>query len=104
MAAALWVVRVAETPHYTSPTIRVAAYIARHADPSGVVGTDANGRPVAEPRSVAAAIGLGESTVFKSLTVLDRDGFIEWRKASTPERFQGITGRVRLLLDLDAAS
>ena len=98
MPVAQWCLRVAEDSRYTSPTIRVAIYLARHAEDTGVVGTDPTGRPIAEPRSVAAALELGESTVFKALTALDRDGAIEWDKASTMERFAGVTGRVRLIL------
>jgi hypothetical protein len=98
MSHVQWCLRIAEDSRYTSPTIRTAIYLARHAEDTGVVGTDPDGRPLAEPRSVAAALELGESTVFKALTALDRDGVIEWDKATTMERFAGITGRVRLIL------
>src|SRR4051812_45887643 len=98
MPVAQWCLRVAEDSRNTSPKIRVAIYLARHADENCIVGTLPNGRPIAEPRSVAAALDLGESTVFKALTSLDRDGVIAWDKATTMERFQGVTGRVRLIL------
>jgi hypothetical protein len=104
MPVALWFLGVAEDVRINLPTIRVAGYLARRADESGAIGLDENGRPVAEPRTVAAMLGLGESTVFKSLHALDRHGFIAWQKASTHERFEGVTGRVRLNLpDLKSA-
>jgi hypothetical protein len=100
MPVALWFLGVAEDVVRTNlPTVRVAAYLTRTADDSGIIGTDANGRPLAEPRTVAAALGLGESTVYKAINALDRFGFIEWHKANIPERFSGVTGRVRLVLD-----
>jgi hypothetical protein len=98
MSIALWGLRVAEYPHFPARTIRVGIYLLRHADQSGMVGTDENGRPIAEPRRVAAELGLGESTVFKALSSLNEAGFISFHKASTPEKFRGVTGRVRLNL------
>lgn len=98
MPFAQWCLRVAEDSRHSAAAIRTAIYLARHADDDGVVGADPTGRPVAEPRSVGAAIDLGESTVFKALTVLDKTGAIDWSKASISERFAGITGRVRLIL------
>jgi hypothetical protein len=103
MSVLYWYLKVGEDVRNNLPTVRVAAYLSRRADATGAVGLDANGRPIAEPRIVAAVLGLGESTVYKALAALNRHGFIHWQKAKTPEKFVGVTGRVRLILNDEAA-
>jgi hypothetical protein len=90
---------IVEEGDSSAATIRVAAYLGRKADANCVVGVDESGRPIAEPKAVGRAIGLGESTVYKALMLLDRAGWIVWDRATTPEKFTGLSGRVRLVLD-----
>lgn len=96
MAAALWVVKVAEDPEFTAGTIRVAACLARHSDENGAIIADQSGEPITDYRSIASALGLGESTVYKAIAALDEAGYLKWSRARGSERLKGVSGRIHL--------
>ena len=82
----------------TATTIHVGVALGRHANPDGLVGTDADGRSMSDPRNVAAVLGYGTSTAAKALTELERKGYIEYRRPTGHEKRHGITGKVRFIL------
>ena len=99
---ARWFVRVVEKTHLTPNQVRTFAYLASRSDETGAIGIDPDGRPVSDPRSVSKALGIGESTVFVAFTALERAGLIEYARAKGAERYEGVTGRVRLLISESA--
>jgi hypothetical protein len=89
----------AKDPDFTSAMKGVYTLLVRHADEAGVVGTNPNGRSLAEVRHVAAALRLGESTVHKAFADLNRRGRIVWERAplSSRHRNRGLTGTIRIV-------
>lgn len=92
------IIEVAEDTQLTSPHKSVFTYCARHADDDGVVGTDEAGRPLADARVVAAALGLGQSTVFKAFSALENSGYLAWDRSAISERTKGAIGSLRIVL------
>jgi len=97
------IIEAAEDSQLTSPHKSVFAFVARHADDDGVVGTDDAGRALADARVVAAALGLGQSTVFKAFTALENSGYLSWDRTAISQRTKGTIGRLRIVFPRHAA-
>jgi hypothetical protein len=76
------------------------ATIARYTSPDGTVGADETGKPMSDPSAVAKKIGAAGSTIRKSFGSLERAGYIQWRRAWSPELggFGGVAASVRIIL------
>lgn len=93
-----WALAVAESGRFSAAAIRVAIRLARLSDDRGIIEGEQNGRPLADPRNIASALGAGVTTVYKCLSALDHAGVIAWDRAEGQERYDGISGRIRLIL------
>lgn len=76
--------------------IRTLAYVARYSDETGAINTDDEGRTLADPRVIAPAIHAGTSSVSRSLTHLERRGYLIWT------RRVGRLGTLRIVIPTNA--
>ena len=102
MEAARWVIRAVERPEFTAATMRIAAFLARNADESCIVGTDASGRPLTL-MVISSKLDLSQAAASRALIQLHDAGFIDWQRVSRRERLSGKPSRIRILLNAPEA-
>lgn len=90
------VFEAASDAELSATDIRTLAFIARYSDETGTVDVDDEGRTLADPRVIAPAIKAGASSVSRSLTHLERRGYVIWR------RQVGRLGTLRIVLPSNA--
>lgn len=75
------VLDAAADPRLTSTAINTIAFTAQYTNDDLVVGSDEAGRSLADPRTVAAHLGAGASTVSRAFLQLEQLGYIEWTRS-----------------------
>jgi hypothetical protein len=92
-----FLITIAEHRRLVSPAKSIGCYLVRHADDSGIVTTDAEGRPIS-PVVLAEALGEPVSTIRRALAQLDALGLVVWRRPSPQVRGKGTPGTIRIVL------
>jgi hypothetical protein len=94
------VLAAARDTRLTGNDINIIATISCYADDSGFVGFDDLGRSMSDTKTLAQTLGAGVSSMTRSLSHLEKLGYIQWERAWSFEKrapIQGAVSKIRII-------
>jgi hypothetical protein len=94
------VLAAARDPRLTGNDINIIASMATYASSDGVVGADDRGRSMSDAKLLAQTLGAGVSSMTRSLSHLEKLGYIIWDRAWSFEKrapIQGAVSKIRII-------